>query len=156
MKRALERRDRGSADISAKGGSAPSQEPAHEYKEDEFGRTVGRLRGEAQRKYIEDYYSREGKPAGKSGGEYPSAAPGGLGPEYFKQHSMLMHPHIGARLAANISNRHSTVNNSASNQVHVGNVHINTPATDVSGIARDIKPAIERTSFALSANYSLA
>jgi 2-methylisocitrate lyase-like PEP mutase family enzyme len=31
-----------------------------------------------------------------------------------------------------------------------------TAATDASGIARDIRPAIERTSFAMHANFSLA
>lgn len=50
----------------------------------------------------------------------------------------------------------SVTNNSASNQVHVANLNVHTAATDASGIVRDIKPAIERTSFAMHANYSLA
>jgi hypothetical protein len=37
-----------------------------------------------------------------------------------------------------------------------GEIHIHTHATDAAGIARDIKPALERTTMAVHANYSLA
>jgi len=66
---------------------------------------------------------------------------------------------IGAAMAANVvtNNQSSTVqNNNASHEVHVGAVNVHTSATDASGIARDIKPAIERTNFAMIGNYSLA
>jgi hypothetical protein len=61
-------------------------------------------------------------------------------------------------MAANVTNnsRSNSVTNNASHEVHVGNVNVHTAATDASGIARDIKPAIERTSFAMIGNYSLA
>lgn len=68
-------------------------------------------------------------------------------------------PNIGAATAANVvtNNQSSTVhNNNASHEVHVGAVNVHTAATDASGIARDIKPAIERTNFAFIGNYSLA
>ncbi len=50
----------------------------------------------------------------------------------------------------------SSVNNHSSNEVHVAALNVHTAATDASGIVRDLKPAIERTSFAMQANYSLA
>jgi len=68
----------------------------------------------------------------------------------------------GAGLAASnysTTNHHGPVNshNNSSSDVHVGAVHVNMPAgSDASAIARDIKPALERTSFAMHANYSLA
>ena len=65
---------------------------------------------------------------------------------------------IGAAMAANVTNNShsSTVHHNNSAETHVGSVIVNTNATDASGIARDIKPAIERTSYAMVGNYSLA
>lgn len=64
-------------------------------------------------------------------------------------------------LASNAqSARLSTMNDnrSSSNSVenHIGEVNIHTQATDASGIARDIKPAIQRHAFAAAANYARA
>ena len=77
--------------------------------------------------------------------------------DQYKGSHLLPH-HIGAAMAANVANRNSMVNshNSTAHEVHVANLNIHTAATDASGIARDIKPAIERTSFAMLGNYSLA
>jgi len=73
-------------------------------------------------------------------------------------------PPVGAQLAANShsasTHHHGPVNShntTASHEVHVGAVHVNTPpGSDASEIVRNIKPALERTSFAMHANYSLA
>jgi hypothetical protein len=46
--------------------------------------------------------------------------------------------------------------NSYSNSASIGQVVVNTQATDAYGIARDIKPALERLAFASHANYGLA
>ena len=69
---------------------------------------------------------------------------------------------VGAQLAANYHQAiHNTTNhgptNNNSSETHVAAVNVNMPAgSDASAIARDIKPALERTSFAMHANYSLA
>jgi hypothetical protein len=51
---------------------------------------------------------------------------------------------------------HNVTNNHASSDTRIGEVHIHTQATDTAGIARDIKPAMQRTGMAMHANYSLA
>lgn len=69
-------------------------------------------------------------------------------------------PPIGAAMmAANSTHHHGPVNShntNASNETHVGQLVVNTGATDASGIVRDIKPVLERAHFAYNANYSLA
>jgi hypothetical protein len=66
---------------------------------------------------------------------------------------------IGARLAANVSYDHSrstaTTNNS-SQQTHIGAVNVTVPNGDANAIVRDLKPALQRSSFAMQGNYSLA
>jgi hypothetical protein len=46
--------------------------------------------------------------------------------------------------------------NQSSAETHVGTVVVNTAATDAHGIARSIKPALERVAFGMQANYSLS
>ena len=46
-------------------------------------------------------------------------------------------------------------NTNASNETHIGQIVVNTGATDASGIVRDIKPVLERAHFAYNANYSV-
>jgi hypothetical protein len=59
------------------------------------------------------------------------------------------HPHI--------THHHGPVTtNNASHDTRIGEVHVHTHATDAAGIARDIKPALERTGIVMHANYSLA
>ena len=50
---------------------------------------------------------------------------------------------------------HATTNNH-SNEVHVGQVNIHTPATDAPGLAGTIGPAIEQSFLTTQANYGLA
>lgn len=47
----------------------------------------------------------------------------------------------------------STTNNSSTHDTKIGAVNVFTQATDAQGIARDIRPAMERNTFAQSANY---
>lgn len=62
---------------------------------------------------------------------------------------------VGAAAAAgNISNSRGDTNTTTS-QTTIGKIEVVTQATDAQGIARDIKPAMERNSFASSANYAL-
>ena len=75
------------------------------------------------------------------------------------QHISANIPNVGASTSAQVANHHSTVNShntNASNETHVGQLVVNTAATDASGIVRDIKPVLERAHFAYNANYSLA
>lgn len=68
---------------------------------------------------------------------------------HHRLHSML-NSQVGAHLAANISDHSRSGNNhhnSSNSEVHVGAVHV---------IAQDIKPDIQRTSYAMQGNYSLA
>ena len=65
-----------------------------------------------------------------------------------QRYSELAGGATGAAAAANVSNRTST----SSSQVSIGKVEVHTQASDAEGIARDIKPAIERNSFATQAN----
>jgi hypothetical protein len=46
-------------------------------------------------------------------------------------------------------------NNTSSSETHVGTVVVHTAATDAKGIANDMKIALQRTSFAANANFSL-
>lgn len=63
----------------------------------------------------------------------------------------------GAKAAAagrNISN--SSSSSSSSSEVNIGTVHVNAPnATDADGIAKEIGPAMKRSSIAAPANYGL-
>jgi hypothetical protein len=63
------------------------------------------------------------------------------------------HPHILHH--AGVHNSQVT-NNHASSETKIGTANIHTQATDAAGIARDIKPALQRTGMAMQANYSLA
>jgi hypothetical protein len=54
-----------------------------------------------------------------------------------------------------INDSHATTNNH-SNEVHVGQVNIHTPATDAPGLAGTIGPAIEQSFLTTQANYGLA
>ena len=69
-------------------------------------------------------------------------------------------PPVGAATSAQVANHHSTVNShntNASHEVKVGNVNVHmAPGSDAGAIVRDIKPALERASFASLGNYSLA
>jgi hypothetical protein len=69
------------------------------------------------------------------------------------QRRIFGHPHIFHH--AGVHNSQVT-NNHASSDTRIAEVHIHTHATDAAGIARDIKPALERTGMAMQANYSLA
>jgi hypothetical protein len=66
----------------------------------------------------------------------------------------LGHPHISHTMqqTSSVTNNHA----STSTDTRIGEIHIHTHATDAAGIARDIKPALERTGIAMQANYSLA
>lgn len=55
--------------------------------------------------------------------------------------------------AAFMSTRGGDTSSSSSSSVSVGQVIVNTQAKDADGIAKDIKPALERSSFASQANY---
>ena len=59
----------------------------------------------------------------------------------------------GARTAGKTAG--GPVSNSSS-QVHIGEVNVNTKATDANGIAKDIAPAIKNTSIATQANSGLS
>lgn len=61
-----------------------------------------------------------------------------------------------AAQAATVSNTANDNRNSYHSENHIGAVNVITPATDASGIARDIKPAIQRHAFATAANYARA
>jgi hypothetical protein len=58
--------------------------------------------------------------------------------------------------AAYHTNNQNITNNHASSETKIGEIHVHTHATDAARIARDIKPALERTGLATQANYSLA
>jgi hypothetical protein len=75
-----------------------------------------------------------------------------------RPHQDFVPSNIGAATAANVANHHSTVNshNRTAHEVNIAALNVHTAATDASGIVRDIKPAIERTNFAMLGNYSLA
>jgi len=60
----------------------------------------------------------------------------------------------GARLAST-STTHSK-SSTVSSQTHVGKIEIHTAATDANGIAKTIKPAVDRYGFASQANYGAA
>jgi hypothetical protein len=47
-------------------------------------------------------------------------------------------------------------NRQTSNEAHIGEVKVVTQATDAEGIARSIKPALQRYLFAMQGNFSLA
>ena len=85
--------------------------------------------------------------------------PHSVAPENFSRPQSFIPP-VGAATSAQVANHHSTVNShntTASHEVHVGAVNVHTsPNSDASGIVRDIKPALERASFASLGNYSLA
>ena len=76
------------------------------------------------------------------------------------QHISANVPNVGAATASHVANHHhGPVNshNTASHEVKVGNVNVHmAPGSDASAIVRDIKPALERASFASLGNYSLA
>jgi hypothetical protein len=61
-----------------------------------------------------------------------------------------------AAQAAAVSNTSNDNRNTYSSQNHIGAINIQTAATDASGIARDIKPALQRHAFAAAANYARA
>ena len=66
---------------------------------------------------------------------------------------------LGAQPAAayhNVSAQTNSNNRTQTAETHVGVVNVHTAATDANGIARDIKPALERTARGMQANYSLA
>ena len=62
---------------------------------------------------------------------------------------------IGAPAAAGVTNNRTSGDVSHTTSVTVGKVEVHTTASDGDGIARDIKPALERASFAASANNGL-
>lgn len=59
----------------------------------------------------------------------------------------------GAPTAASAMGEGRGVGGSSTTEVNIGSVIVNTQATDAQGIAKDIKPAIERNAFASQANY---
>jgi muramidase (phage lysozyme) len=61
-----------------------------------------------------------------------------------------------AAQAAAVSNTSNDNRNTYSSENHIGSINIQTAATDASGIARDIKPALQRHAFAAAANYARA
>ena len=63
---------------------------------------------------------------------------------------------VQAAQAASVSNTANDNRNSYHSENHIGSVNVITPATDASGIARDIKPALQRHAFATAANYARA
>ena len=102
----------------------------------------------------------ESNPAGSPVKSAPTQAPEKPEPE--KQSSLGMGYNtamLGAQPAAAYHNVSSTNTNNSHNQTaetHVGVVNVHTAATDANGIARDIRPALERTARGMQANYSLA
>lgn len=60
---------------------------------------------------------------------------------------------FGAGGAAQISNSRGGDISSSSSNVSIGNINVQTQATDAEGIARDIGPAMRRSGFAAGANY---
>ena len=98
---------------------------------------------------------------GLSGQIFPNglaAALRALAPMATQRIAGFLPPNVGAATAAYITNNShsSTVHHNNSAETHVGSVIVNTSATDASEIVRDIKPQLERTSFAFIGNYSLA
>ncbi len=62
---------------------------------------------------------------------------------------------IGARGAAmNMAAMNSHVSSSA--ETHIGEINVHTQATDARGIANDLKPALQNSFDAASANYGIA
>ncbi|MGE8129006.1 phage tail tip lysozyme [Methylobacterium sp. NPDC080182] len=61
-----------------------------------------------------------------------------------------------AAQAATVSNTANDNRSTSSVENNIGAIHIQTAATDASGIARDIKPALQRHAFAAAANYARA
>ncbi len=71
--------------------------------------------------------------------------------------SRTIPPGLGAATGLGRQSSATTHNSSSSHEVHVGAVNVHTsPNSDASGIVRDIRPALERASFASLGNYSLA
>lgn len=61
---------------------------------------------------------------------------------------------IRASMAAGLSSGGSTAyNNTTTNTISIGTVTVNTKATDADGIAKDIGPAIKRSTLAQNSNY---
>ena len=63
---------------------------------------------------------------------------------------------VSAAQVASVSNTSNDNRNSYSSENHIGSINIQTASTDASGIARDIKPALQRHAFAAAANYARA
>lgn len=67
--------------------------------------------------------------------------------------NLAPHPRAGAgQMATSNDNRRSS---NVTSETNIGKIEIKTNATDAQGIAKDLKPAIERNGFATQANYSL-
>ncbi len=64
-------------------------------------------------------------------------------------------PNPGTSTAAilNAANRNNVSNVTTSHQASIGEIHVHTSATDGEGIARDLKPALQRSLLANQANY---
>jgi hypothetical protein len=60
--------------------------------------------------------------------------------------------HLLQQHTQSLNNSHNT----SSSSVNVGNVHVNTAATDASGIAADMREAMRRELLANQSNYGLA
>jgi len=61
---------------------------------------------------------------------------------------------VGAPTSAEFYNATNDNSRTSNNDVRVGTINVQTNATDASGIARDIKPALEKNTFANTANSS--
>ncbi len=81
--------------------------------------------------------------------------PGEFHPISNKYPHQFFHPSQHLIEAENRARINNITNNHTNTDTKIGEVHVHTHATDAQGIARDIKPALERTMLAMHANYSL-
>jgi hypothetical protein len=61
-----------------------------------------------------------------------------------------------AAAASNVANDNRSTTHTSTSESHVGSINVYTTSSDGAGIAKDIKPALERNTFANNANYGLA
>ena len=63
---------------------------------------------------------------------------------------------VGSSAGASSTTNDNRVSRTTTSETHIGQINVNTPATDAAGIVRDIKPEIQRANFALLADYGMA
>jgi hypothetical protein len=96
-------------------------------------------------------YAGVGKVPAASDASSPLLSLLGIGSAHAAEAMNLQRSAVGVNAGA----AGPTTNNTASSQVNIGSMAFNTQATDAKGIAKDIKPALDRKFISTPANYGL-